>query len=43
VDTANRDYAGGGVEHLPGGHLLLRQRSLNFLTYSEVFNPPLSN
>jgi glycogen operon protein len=43
VDTANRDYAGGGVEHLPGGHLLLRQRSLNFLTYSHVFNPPLSN
>ena len=32
LDTANRDYTGGAMEHPAGGHLLLRQRSVCLLT-----------
>lgn len=35
LDTANRDYTGGLVEHSPGGSLLLRQRSVCLLTVVE--------
>ena len=38
LDTANRDYTGGNVEHLAGGHLLLRQRSVVFLAQTESQN-----
>ena len=37
LDTANRDFTGGGVVHEPGDHVLLRQRSLNlFQAVTEV-------
>ncbi len=36
LDTANRDYTGGGVAHMAGGHLLLRQRSVVLLTFTNT-------